>query len=84
MGGDHAASSHIRLLIDCADVCQTSAHFMLHVSDHHRKLCEVCAEVCEACAADCARFGDDQVMQQCAEVCRSCAQSCREVAGIAA
>ena len=81
MGGDHAAPSHMRLLLDCADICQTSAHFMLRISDHHSRLCGVCAEVCEDCAADCERFEDDQVMQQCAEACRSCAQSCREMAG---
>lgn len=79
MGGEHAEPEHIRLLIDCAEICQTSANFMLRNSNLHGRVCGVCAEVCERCADDCARFTDDSVMQQCAEVCRRCAASCREM-----
>jgi hypothetical protein len=84
MGGDHAEPNHIRLLLDCAEICQTSANFMLRMSDLHGETCGVCAIVCERCAEDCERFGDDEMMKQCAEACRSCAQSCREMAGMAA
>ena len=80
MGGEHARPEHIRLLLDCAEICQTSANFMLRVSDLHTRTCAVCAEVCERCAQDCERFTDDRMMQQCAQICRSCAQSCREMA----
>lgn len=62
MGGDHAEPSHIRLLLDCAEICQTSANFMLRMSDFHGQICGVCAEVCERCAEDGERFGDDQMM----------------------
>jgi hypothetical protein len=82
MGGDHAEPNHIRLLLDCAEICQTSANFMLRTSDLHNQTCGVCANVCERCAEDCERFGDDEMMQQCAQTCRSCAQSCREMAGM--
>ena len=84
MGGDHAKPRHIRLLLDCAEICQTSANFMLRVSAFHGQTCGVCAEVCERCAEDCERFGDDPMMQQCAEACRSCAQSCHEMAEMTA
>jgi hypothetical protein len=80
MGGEHAQPEHIGLMLDCAEICQTSANFMLRVSDMHPLTCEVCAEVCERCAQDCERFTDDKVMQQCAQACRSCAASCREMA----
>lgn len=80
MGHEHAAPEHIRLLTDCAQICQTSADFMLRDSDQHMLICGVCAEICEACADDCDRFQDDQKMQQCAEVCRRCAESCRKMA----
>jgi hypothetical protein len=80
MGGEHAEPEHIRLLMDCAEICQTSANFMLRNSELHGSVCGVCAEVCERCAEDCARFTDDDVMQQCAEICRTCAASCREMA----
>ena len=80
LGGKHAAPEHIRLLMACAEICDTSARFMLLGSQHHQRTCEVCAEVCEACATDCEQF-DDDMMRRCAEVCRRCAESCREMAG---
>lgn len=81
MGGEHAEPAHIRLLMDCAQICQTSADFMLRMSDVHPQTCGVCADVCEMCAADCDRFGDDEVMKACADMCRKCAASCRVMAG---
>jgi hypothetical protein len=80
LGGPHAAPEHIRLLLDCADICRTSADFMLRGSDLHTRTCGVCAEVCRLCADDCERFGDDPQMKACAEACRLCAQSCRRMA----
>lgn len=80
-GGEHAQPDHINLLLACAEICSTSARFMLLGSEHHARTCEVCAEVCEACAKDCESLGDDEMMQQCAEACRRCAESCRQMAG---
>lgn len=81
MGGKHAEASHIRLLLDCAEICATSADFMLRGSDMHGKTCGVCAEACERCAEDCERIADgDELMLRCAEMCRTCAESCRKMA----
>lgn len=82
LGGHHAEHSHIRLLLDCAQICQTSADFMLRGSPFHHRTCAVCAEVCDRCAADCEKFHDDEHMRQCAEVCRQCAGSCRHMANM--
>lgn len=79
-GGRHAQAEHIRLLIDCAEICQTSANFMIRGSDLHTRTCAVCAEVCERCAESCEQFGDDEQMRTCAEACRRCAESCRRMA----
>jgi hypothetical protein len=79
-GGKHAAPAHIRLLLDCAQICQTSADFMLRGSELHNRTCGVCAEVCARCAEECARMGTDSQMQACAETCRRCAGSCRRMA----
>ena len=76
-GGHHAEPAHIRLLQDCAEICQTSANYMLRGSDLHTRTCGVCAEVCERCAAECDRMGDDAQMKACADMCRRCAESCR-------
>jgi hypothetical protein len=78
-GGEHARADHIRLLLDCVQICQTSADYMLRGSEFHTRVCEVCADVCERCAKDCDRF-DDEVMRRCAEECRRCAESCRQMA----
>jgi hypothetical protein len=80
MGGKHAQVAHIRLLLDCAQICQTSADFMLRESSHHPSTCGICAEICLACAKDCEGIGqDDSMMKKCAEICRRCAESCRQM-----
>lgn len=79
-GGKHSEASHIRLLLDCAEICQTSTDFMIRGSSLHPKTCRVCATICEACAQDCEGMGDDAQMKRCAEVCRKCAESCRQMA----
>lgn len=79
-GGEEAEASHIRLLLDCAEICQTSANFMIRGSDLHVRTCGVCADVCDQCAASCERLGYDEQLRFCAETCRRCSESCREMA----
>jgi hypothetical protein len=38
-------------LMDCVEICQTSADFMLRGSDEHGIVCRTCAEVCSAVRA---------------------------------
>lgn len=80
-GGMHAEAGHLRLMMDCVEICQTSANFMLRGSELHTYTCGVCAEICERCAQDCDRLGDDEMMRRCAETCRRCAESCRRMSG---
>jgi hypothetical protein len=79
-GGQHADTAHITLLLDCAQICQVSADYMLRGSSLHTETCAVCADVCDRCVEDCEKFGDE-FMHRCAEACRSCAESCRRMAG---
>jgi hypothetical protein len=79
-GGAHAEQSHVRLMLDCIQICHTSVDFMRRGSELHAQTCAACAAVCERCAQDCERFGDDEVMKACAEACRRCAESCRKMA----
>lgn len=76
-GGRHTEPQHLRLMMACAEMCRTSAHFMLMGSEFHKRSCRLCAEVCEQCAADCERIGD---MKECVDACRRCAESCRKMA----
>jgi hypothetical protein len=80
-GGRHAAPEHLRLLMDCADICLTSAAFMIRASDLHAHTCAACAVVCRHCADDCAEMGDDLRMKALADTCRHCADSCQAMAG---
>lgn len=85
MGGQHADPVHIGLLTDCAQICMTSADFMLRMSDYHPQVCGVCADICEACAKSCESLatGDaEEFMKRCADICRKCAESCRKMASM--
>jgi hypothetical protein len=75
-GGPHTEPEHFRLMMNCAQLCATSADFMLGRSAHHERLCALCADVCEACAASCESIGG---MDHCVELCRRCAESCRQM-----
>ena len=80
-GAGHEDARHLRLLMDCAEICRTSASFMIRGSELHFLTCFACGEVCERCAEECERMADDMapdpVMLACAEVCRRCAGTCR-------
>ena len=76
-GGRHAEPAHLRLMLDCAEVCRSAAALMLSESPFHADLCGLCAEVCEACAASCAHLDD---MQDCQHACEHCAETCRQMA----
>lgn len=76
-GGLHVGAAHLRLMLNCAELCQTSANFMLSNSPLHGRVCGACAEICEACARSCEDVGD---MRECKEECLRCAKSCRSMA----
>ncbi|MBN9688279.1 MULTISPECIES: four-helix bundle copper-binding protein [unclassified Corallococcus] len=80
-GGRLAEPGHLRLLMDCADICETSARFMLRGSELHSRTCFACAEVCAACATACEKLGDAGRMKACADACRRCEESCRRMSG---
>jgi hypothetical protein len=81
LGGKHAEANHVRLLLDCAQICATSADFMLRASLDHTRTCAVCAEICRRCAEECERIaGQDEMIRRCAEICRKCAKTCEQMA----
>jgi hypothetical protein len=77
VGGQHTEPEHFRLMMACAEICRTSAHFMLIGTPHHKHTCRECAEICAECAKDCERLGD---MDECVRACGVCAESCRKMA----
>ena len=77
MGGEHVEPAHFRLMIDCAEVCRTSAAMMINDSSYHAETCRLCAEVCRDCAESCRALGD---MDECVRACEQCAESCEAMA----
>lgn len=78
-GDKHVEQAHIKLMADCIEICQTSAHFMLRGSAMHIAVCGLCADICEACAVSCESIVGCEVMKACADTCRKCAQTCRDM-----
>lgn len=76
-GGKHVEEAHLRLMINCQEICQTAANFMLSGSTYHGAVCNACAQVCDACADSCERIGD---MDDCVQACRDCAENCEKMA----
>lgn len=81
VGGRLATPAHLRLLMDCAQLCTVTADFMARASSFHDRTCTLCAELCRRCAESCEQVaGNDQLVKQCAELCRRCAESCDRMA----
>lgn len=66
----------IRQLLDCIEICQVNADFMLRGSKLRNNLSEICSMCCERCEEFCSQFDADIQMRVCAEVCRRTAESC--------
>jgi hypothetical protein len=75
-GNEHA--QHVTMLLDCAEMCLTTAHFMQHDSPLFGHVCRVSALVSTHCAGECDLMGDTD----CANACRNCAWSCEQMAKI--
>lgn len=71
-----------RELLDCAEMCETAAHFLLRGSELHPRACALCAEVCAVLADACDEFADDPQLRVCADACRAASASCRAVASL--
>lgn len=81
LGGRHATPEFIRLLVDCAQLCETNIDYMLRDSTLHGRMCRICSDACRQCAQECEKvMGDDQLLKQCAEMCRRCGDSCDRMA----
>jgi hypothetical protein len=79
-GGEKADPDLVGVLLDCAEICQTSANFMLRGSPYHALTCSACADICRACEEICRSVSDDEQLEHCAGVCAECAESCDRMA----
>lgn len=78
MGGEHTAEAHVKIMIDCIQICQITADFLTRGSEMHASVCSACADICDRCANSCNAI-EGTHMEACAEMCRTCADMCRYV-----
>ena len=76
-GGRHAEPQHIKIMLDCAQICSVAVNFMARGSEHHRHICRECAEICRACAQSCQGLDG---MEDCVRACLRCAEACEKMA----
>ncbi|NYI04118.1 four-helix bundle copper-binding protein [Allostreptomyces psammosilenae] len=75
----------IRLDMDCADVCATTARVLARNTGFNaavsRSLLTACMQVCTSCAEECERHAPThEHCRICAEACRRCADACTALA----
>lgn len=75
--GERIHEERCTLLLNCSDVCQMAANFILTGSPFTANICRMAAEICEACAESC---GEVAGMLDCVDACRGCARLCRQIA----
>jgi hypothetical protein len=72
--------SHMRLLLDCVDICRACANLLLRGSELYKYVCRCCATICERCAEFCGECRDDAQMRLCEQVCLRCSEGCAQLA----
>lgn len=77
-GSKKTTPEFVRLLMDCAEICQTAADFMLRGSELHHETCRACEEVCEAVFEACEQSGIDEIEEFQQQV-KTCAEHCRDM-----
>jgi hypothetical protein len=74
----------IRLCLDCADICTTTAAVTSRRTDYDpnvtRPLLEACIAACKTCADECELHATMHVhCRVCAEACRRCQRACDDL-----
>lgn len=82
-GGALADQSVVGVLIDCAEMAQVSASFMLRGSAYHMVTAAACAELCRTAEEACRPHSGDERLLRCAEVCAACAECCEQIEELA-
>lgn len=79
----HAELSHIKLTLNYAEICITSADFTIHDPEFYARSYGVCADICARCIQDYDCIGDDAQVKACADICPRCPESCWQATAIA-
>ena len=60
----------VSCIVDCAELCGTTAAFIVRGSEHADDLRKVCAGVAKCVEEACEQFPDDEAFAACADACR--------------
>jgi hypothetical protein len=76
----------IRLNLDCADLCATTARVLSRQSELDpsllQSLVQTCVAFCKVCAAECGSHADHHDhCRVCAEACHGCERACLDLLG---
>ncbi len=74
----NARRSCVKILIECANMCEMASGLMSINSRFAKDHCKMCATVCDTCTTLCNMFKDDHC-QKCADICSICANECRSM-----
>jgi hypothetical protein len=80
--GDDAKQEKVRLLLSCAELCQSTANLLLIGASIYQDACRLCAAICEESAMMLGRDTEDRQLRLCFDACCQCAASCLEMAGM--
>ena len=74
----------VRLCLDCADVCTATARVVSRQTAHEpavlRPLLQACAAICARCGDECEKHADMHPhCRICQDACRRCEQACRHL-----
>jgi len=75
----------IRLDLECATVCRSTAEIMMMDGGYVDAFCQLCADICSTCAEECekhAQMGMEHC-RACAEACRLCSEECIQMSALA-
>jgi len=75
----------IRLDLECAAVCRSTAEIMMMEGSYVDTFCQLCADICTACAEECEKHTQMGMehCRVCAEACRQCAEECIHMSALA-
>ncbi|MCL4419518.1 four-helix bundle copper-binding protein [Patescibacteria group bacterium] len=82
--GEEIRDIDVWLLLDCSDICEISAKFMMRDSEFVNDVLENCIAICDRTAENLELLGEgaDGIIRKCIASCRKCAESCRKVSSI--
>ena len=78
-GDGNLDPSLVLTLGDCADINRLAENYLLRGSTNVGIACNTASEICLACAQQCERVADDEVLRECAEACRDTMESLRRI-----